>query len=580
MPSLFSQELRWLIPHLKPHLRLHVQSFLALTLATLLSLGTPLAIRWLIDQVLPAHDLVLLALAIIVIFASCQARAVLVAVGAYLTFLATQAAALGLRMSLLQHLDSLSSEYFDRTPVGELQYPLEAPIDEISYFGADLVPSILRAAIATGVTLSAMMLLNRRLTLVVIPVIPLFLVLRQRFRKKIGQEADLVQAAGSQFSSFLAEHLAALTEIQLLGQTGQQEQEAAGLLSKSVRAQEALAKTGVWFSVLSNLAIVTGIAATLACGSVMVFRRALTIGTLVAFHSLLLELFDPLTTAMEMYARAQRAFSSIRRIQAVLEIRPAVRDRPCAKALASHVSLQLDFRNVSFAYRRHGNVVRIPSLDIRDGQRVAVVGPNGAGKSTLGKLLARLYDVESGEIRVARVDLRDVRLHNLRAAICYLPAQPVLFHRSLADNLRIGRSEATASEMEQVLRMVRLTKHLDGYPTSLDEVIEPNGRNLSSGERQRLAIARSILQRPRILILDETTCSLDPASEETILRTIEQALPDSTLIAITHRLQSISWMGRILVMWRGEIVGDGNHETLLRTNPHYQELVRSPVSAD
>jgi ABC-type multidrug transport system fused ATPase/permease subunit len=209
-----------------------------------------------------------------------------------------------------------------------------------------------------------------------------------------------------------------------------------------------------------------------------------------------------------------------------------------------------------------------------------VVGPNGAGKSTLGKLLARLYDVESGEIRVARVDLRDVRLHNLRAAICYLPAQPVLFHRSLADNLRIGRSEATASEMEQVLRMVRLTKHLDGYPTSLDEVIEPNGRNLSSGERQRLAIARSILQRPRILILDETTCSLDPASEETILRTIEQALPDSTLIAITHRLQSISWMGRILVMWRGEIVGDGNHETLLRTNPHYQELVRSPVSAD
>lgn len=580
MPSLFSQELRWLIPHLKPHLRLHVQSFLALTLATLLSLGTPLAIRWLIDQVLPAHDLALLAIAIIVIFTSYQARAVLVAVGGYLTFLATQAAALGLRVSLLQHLDSLSAETFDRTPVGELLYPFEAPIEEISYFGSDLVPSILRAAIATGVTLSAMTLLNRPLTLVVIPVIPLFLILRERYRKKIGREADLVQAAGSQFSSFLAEHLAALTEIQLLGQTGQQEQQAAGLLSKSVRAQEALAKTGVWFSVLSNLAIVTGIAATLACGSVMVFRRTLTIGTLVAFYSLLLELFDPLTTAMEMYARAQRAFSSIRRIQAVLEIRPAVRDRPCTKSLPSHVPLHLNLRNVSFCYRPHGNVLQIPCLDIREGQRVAVVGPNGAGKSTLGKLLARLYDVESGEIQVADLDLRDVRLRSLRAAIFYLPAQPVLFHKSVADNLRTGGCESTARDIERVLRMVRLTKHLDRYPMSLDEVIEPNGRNLSSGERQRLAIARSILRRPRILILDETTSSLDPGSEETILRTIDRVLPDATVIVITHRLQSIAWMGRILVMRRGEIVGDGNHETLLRTNPHYQELVRSPVSAD
>lgn len=580
MPNLLSPELRWLIPRVKPHRALHVRSFLLLTLASLLGLGTPLTIRWLIDRVLPARDPVLLAIAIAGIFASYQGRAVLTAVGGYLTFRATQAAALGLRVSLLRHLGSLSADYLDRTPLGELLYPLEAPIEEISYFGSDLAPSILRAAIATGVTLSAMMLLSPRLSLAVLPVVPLFLILRQRYRRKIGWEADRVQAASNRFSRFLAEHLSALTEIQLLGQIARQEQEASGLLSKSVRAQEALASTGARFSVLSNLVIVTAMAAALACGSEMVFRSALSIGTLIAFYSLLIELFEPLATAMEMYARAQRTFSSIRRIQGVLAIGPTVRDHPRAKPLPSGLPLRIALRNVSFGYPRQGPIVQIPSLDIQEGERVAVVGPNGAGKSTLGKLLARLYDVASGEIRVTGLDLREIRLSSLHATICYLPAQPVLFHRSLADNLRIGRCEATASDMEQVLRMVRLTKHLDGYPASLDERIEPNGRNLSSGERQRLGIARSILQRPRILILDETTCSLDPASEETILRTIERALPESTLIVITHRLQSISWMGRILVMWRGKIAGDGNHETLLRTNPYYQELVRCPVSAD
>jgi ABC-type multidrug transport system fused ATPase/permease subunit len=350
MPKPFPSELRWLFPKVRPQLPWHIASFLCLTLASLLALVTPLSIRWLIDSILPSHDAQLLVIAIGLIFASYEGRAVLNALGGYLTFRATQNTALALRMSLLRHLDSLSADYFDRTPVGELLYPFEGPIDEVSYFGSDLLPSILRTGVAAGVTLLAMTVLSPVLTLVVIPLVPAFLVVRHRYRRRIGQQADLVQAARSKFSSFLQEHLSALMQIQLLRQTEPQERKASQVLTNAVCSQDALFKTGVFFSALSNLTIVTGIAVILTCGSLMVFRDKLTIGTLVAFYSLLVQLFDPLSMAMEMYSRAQRTFASIRQIQTVLDEATAVKERRHAKPIASDHPMHVACRDVSFAY--------------------------------------------------------------------------------------------------------------------------------------------------------------------------------------------------------------------------------------
>src|SRR6266478_2740644 len=559
VPNPFPAELLWLFPRVKPQLTLHVVSFLCLTLASLLALLTPLTFRWLIDSILAAHNAHLLTIAIGLIFASYEGKAALSSLGGYFTFRATQRTALSLRISLLEHIDSLSADYFDRTPVGELLYPFEGPIDEISYFGSDLLPSILRTVISAGLTLSAMAFLNAPLTLVVVPIIPAFLAVRHRYRKRIGRQADLVQATRSRFSSFLQEHLSSVIQIQLLRQTERQERKASELLTNTVRSQDSLFQTGIFFSVLSSLAIVSGIVATITCGSWMVFRSKLTIGTLVAFYSLLVQLFDPLSMAMDIYSRAQRTFASIRQVQALLETPSAVKEKRGAKPFASDRPLHVMFRDVSFVYQQRSDVIRIPSLEVLQGERVAIVGPNGAGKSTLGKLLARLYDVDSGEILIAGADIRGVALASLRSTVCYLPAQPILFHRSVASNLRIGRPDSTCDDLQRVLQLVGLTKYLDGFPGSLEEYIEPNASNLSNGERQRVAIARALLHRPGILILDETTSSLDPASEEAILRTIDQMLPDSTLIVVSHRWHSISQIGRILVMRKGRIVGDGNY---------------------
>jgi ABC-type multidrug transport system fused ATPase/permease subunit len=478
-------------------------------------------------------------------------------------------------MSLLCHLDSLSADYFDRTPVGELLYPFEGPIDEISYFGSDLLPSILRAVIAAGITLSAMAVLSSVLTLIVIPIVPAFLILRHRYRTKIGQEADLVQATKSKFTCFLQEHLSGLIQIQLLGQTESRERQACQLLANTISSQDALWQTGVFFSALINLAIVTGIALTLTGGSLMVFRGALTTGTLVAFYSLLVQLFEPLSMAMETYSRAQRTFASVRQIKSFLEVSPTLKERYSAKPLPFDRPLDIALRHVFFSYGPEKGVVQIPQLGIAQGERIAIVGPNGAGKSTLAKLLARLYDVEAGEIKIAGLDVRAVKLDSLRSAVCYLPAQPILFHLTLADNLRLGRSESRNAELERVLRCVDLTKYLDGFPNSLEQYIEPGGSNLSNGERQRVAIARALLCGPRILILDETSCSLDPTSEETMLRMLDRALPNSTLIVVSHRLHSIGWMERFLVMQRGRIVGDGKPSTLGATNSLYAGLLAS-----
>lgn len=579
MPDLFPRELRWLLPQIKPQLRWHVGSFLCLTAASLLALVTPLSIRWLIDSILPSHNARLLVVAIGLVFTGYEGRAALNALGSHLTFRATQHTALALRMRLLRHFDSLSADYFDRMPVGELIYPFEGPIDEISYFGSDLLPSILRTVIAAGVTLSAMTVLSPVLTPIVIPIVPAFLILRQRYRRKIGQQADLVQVAKSKFSSFLQEHLSGLTQIQLLRQTESQEHQASQLAANAVSSQDALWKTGVFFSAFSNLAIATGIALILISGSLMVFRTALTIGTLVAFYSLLVQLFEPLSMAMETYSRAQRSFASIRQIQNFLEVAPTVREHSCASVFPLDGPMHVALRDVSFSYRRHCDVLRIPKLEIAQGERIAIVGANGAGKSTLAKLLARLYDVDSGEIRIAGLDLRTVELDSLRSAVCYLPAQPILFHRSLADNLRMARLGSTYADLERVLRMVELTRYLDGFPSSLEECIGPGASNLSSGERQRVAIARVLLYRPKILILDETSCSLDPTSEESMLRMVDKALPHSTLIVVSHRLHSISWMGRMLVMQRGQIVADGKPSTLKATNSFYSELLAPKTSA-
>jgi ABC-type multidrug transport system fused ATPase/permease subunit len=575
MRNLPPPELRWLHVQIRPFLRWHALSFGCFTVGSVLALLQPLGMKWLIDQALPKRNVMQLFCAVALLFLAYEGRALCMGLGAYLTISSTQRMALALRVRLLKHLDTLSAEYHDTIPLGSRSYPFREPIDEIAYFGSELFPSILRTLLATLLTFSAMLALNPRMALAIVPLIPAFLFARHYFRRRLESDADTVQSDRTLLNGFLQEHLAAAVQIQLLRRERRQERTALRLLAKTMKSQRKLSKTGILFSVSTNLAIAIAASAVVGTGSWNVFTGTLTIGGLVAFYSYVAQLFEPLSGAMDMYAKALRTFSSVRQVQMTLSLESTIKNRAGAIPIPNAIPSKLQFQDVCFGYARQNELVHISFLEISAGERLAVVGPNGAGKSTFARLAARLYDPTSGSVRLGGVDLRDLRLDSLRAEICYLPQNPALFDDTFAGNLRLGKPDASEAELSEVIGLVELNALLESLPGRWNERIGPGGSRLSGGERQRLALARTLLQRPRILILDEATSSLDPTGEQLILPRIDRLFPDATLMFLSHRLLSLTWVDRILVFEAGRIVQDGAHCLLQTQRGPYVELLRA-----
>jgi len=529
----------------------------------LLALISPLLLKWLIDGIIPQKRMGLLLLAVALIFLGHQGRVALTSFGSYLMLSASQKMTLTLRVTLLEHLDTLSADYYEETPVGVVMYPLKEPIEEIAYFGSDLLPAILRMLLTTAFTLVAMSALSPVLTLTVLPLIPAFLVTRQYFRRKLASDADTAQNDRLAWSNFLEEHLSSVISIQLLGQEKRQERRAFRLLVRSLRSQQRLYGTATWFTVWSSLAIVLAMSAVIGYGGKSALAGTLSIGSLVAFYGFVTQLFDPLSGASELYARAQKTFASIRQVQAALSLRPSVKNAAGALMLSRQHPADVEFADVEFGYSRNKGLLHVPSLRISAGEHIAIAGENGAGKSTLVRLIARLYDPVSGAVRLGGEDIRNIHLKSLRQSVCYLPRDPVLFDGSIASNLLFVRPSACEQELEEAMQIVELTALSRSLPSGLRQRIGPDGCQLSGGERQRLALARAILQQPRVLILDEATSCLDPCAEASILQELRRSLSMSTFIVISHRFSTFSTFDRVLLLSRGNIVSDGDSRSFL-----------------
>jgi ABC-type bacteriocin/lantibiotic exporter with double-glycine peptidase domain len=573
-------ELRWLMQKIRPLLHLHLISFLCITSGSALALLTPLVLRWLIDKIIPGRHAGLLLLAMALIFVSSEGKTAVTSLGSYLMMTAAQRMSLNLRMELLRHLNSLSADFYDKTPMGEIVYPLREPIEEIAYFASDLVPAILRTLLTTSFTLATMLVLSPPLTVLVVPFIPAFLMIRQHFRKKLTAHSDSAQEDRVAWSSFLEEHVAAAIPIQLLGQQQRQERRAFRLLARAVRSQEKLFRTSVWFTLYTSLAIVSAMSAVIGYGGWRVVSRTLTLGSLVAFYSFVTQLFDPLSGAAELYSRAQKTFASVRQVQRIFQVRSSMVDAPGRNHILLHMAAEIEFTEVEFGYERQKRMLRVPSLRISSGEKLAISGENGAGKSTLAKLIARLYDVDRGSVRIGGEDIRTFELNSLRRCVCYLSREPVLFDGTLASNLRFVSRTACDREICRVIENAGLAELASTLARGLQERIGPSSCQLSGGERQKLAIARALLQRPQILILDEATSCLDPCSEELVLRNISRYLDGSTIIVVSHRASTLSSFGRNIVIAAGEIVADGVPENLLSYFSRSGHPAERPATSD
>jgi ATP-binding cassette subfamily B protein len=306
-------------------------------------------------------------------------------------------------------------------------------------------------------------------------------------------------------------------------------------------------------------------------GGHRVLGGELTVGTLVAFYTLANRLYRPISGLIDVNIDLQMARASLARVYALVDKEPEVRD-PADPAPLPPAAGRLELAGVGLVYPGGSRVLDRVDLEIEAGQSVALVGPSGSGKSTLSALLARYLDPTQGAVRLDGVDLRAIRLRELRKRVGLVPQETLLFHDTVAANLRLARPDATDGKLVEVLSDVALGDFLAGLPEGLDTIVGAQGLRLSGGERQRLALARALLKDAPLLILDEATSALDPGTERRVLSRLFEQRAGRTTILIAHRLTSITDVDRILVLSDGRLVQTGTHDELYRRPGLYRAL--------
>lgn len=574
-------EAQWFLSLLRPSLRAHIISITLAVLGSSLFLLDPLLIKWLIDRVLPRKDLRLLLAAATGFLGIYAGRVALTALGRLISFRAVQDLAVRMRLNILEHLNQLSADYHDTAAPGDTLYTLEQDVDQVSEIGSGLVPSVLQAVFNAFFVTITVCILNWRLALVLVPLVPLFLLSKKYFGARLRLASDSAQRSASQETNFLQEHLSSVIQVQLLRQENAQAQH---FLRRAIAKRDAVnhrtAIEMLFASCYMGL-IALGTVGIVCYGGYQVFVGSLTIGGLVAFYSYLGRLFDPVNAAVEIYSRLNRLRSSIRRVLEIVERHVAVTNQSGCLPIPPSTRSNIEILDVCFNYPPDSSyALENINLRISAGEKVAIVGASGSGKSTITKLIARLYDVSRGKICIDGLDLRTVDVASLRTRICYLMQETVLFDRSLKENLMLANPDATDEELIRAIQMAELGALLQRLPKGWNAQLGPRGNALSGGERQRIALARAALQAPSLLILDESTSALDAPTEQRIFAKLRRYFKHQTMMLISHRVSSLSWVDRIIVLDHGRIVEEGTHEYLLQRDGIYRNLYHSPQTSD
>lgn len=319
------------------------------------------------------------------------------------------------------------------------------------------------------------------------------------------------------------------------------------------------------------------IAAAMTSAMVLAAREvaqgSMTLGDFVLINAFMMQIFMPLNFLGFVYREMKGSMANIENMFALMAVEPKVKDRPEATTLTVTEG-KIEFREVSFAYHADRPILKSVSFVVPAKHKVAVVGSSGAGKSTLAKMLFRFYDVTAGAVCIDGQDVRTVTQKSLREAIGVVPQDTVLFNLSIFENIRYGRVDASDEEVWQAIRMAHLEDFIQQLPKGADTVVGERGLKLSGGEKQRVAIARTLLKQPPIMVFDEATSSLDSRSEQSILRAITEISRQHTSLVIAHRLSTIVDADNIIVLDQGQVVEQGRHDELLQRDGHYARLWR------
>jgi ATP-binding cassette subfamily B protein len=579
----------------RPHRR-RIGAFLALSvLGAGLAVATPVLAGRVVDAIVgggPTSVVVGIALAIAAIAIAETAVGI---VQRWLSSTLGEGLILDLRAAVFDHVQRQPVAFFTRTRTGALVSRLNNDVIGAQRAFSDTLSGVVGNVVTLALTLVVMLGLSWQVTVLALVLLPIFVLPAKRMGRRLAElnreAADHNAAMGTQMTERFSAPGATL--VKLFGRPADETRE---FVARAARVRDIGVRTAmVQWVFVSALTLVSALALALVYGLGGWFALAgsLDPGDVVALALLLTRLYAPLTSLASARVEVMTALVSFERVFEVLDLPPLIAEPEHPRPLPEG-ALSVELDHVSFAYpaadrvslasledvarldtRGGDEVLHDVSFRAEPGQMVALVGSSGAGKSTIASLLPRLYDVDAGTVRIGGVDVRDLAFDAIRGALGLVTQDGHLFHESLRSNLLLARPDAEETELWDALRRARLADLVATLPDGLDTVVGERGYRLSGGERQRLTIARLLLARPRVVVLDEATAHLDSTSEAAVQEALGEALAGRTAIVIAHRLSTIRAADQILVVEAGHIVERGSHVELLARGGRYAELYRT-----
>ena len=563
--------IRQFLQFYRPHRRLLALDFGCAALSGVLELLFPMAVRGVIDQLLPQQDLYVITVAVAGLFAVYLLNSGLMAIVTYFGHVLGIAIETELRRRAFDHLQKLSLSFYDNQKTGHLVGRVTKDLEEIGEVAHHGPEDLLIAVLTFAGAFALMALINPTLALIAATIVPAaaFVVARYGGKMTLNWQAQFGRVYA--FNARIEEAVGGIRVVQAFANEDHERRLFAVDNDRYRRVKLEAYRTMAAGITLNYVAMRAVQVVVMLAGAWLIVKGQMTIGDFVAFLLLVAVFYRPLekiSAVIETYPKGIAGFRSYLNLLATV---PDIADRPGAKDVTA-LRGEVRYPGVTFGYDPARPVLRDLDLTVSAGETLALVGPSGAGKTTICSLLPRFYEVAQGRITIDGIDIRDMTLASLRRQIGIVQQDVFLFAGTIRDNIAYGRLGATDAEIRQAASRARLSEVIDALPEGLDTPVGERGVKLSGGQKQRLAIARIFLKNPPILILDEATSALDTATELAIQQSLAELSQGRTTLVIAHRLATIRNADRIVVVTDQGIAEQGTHGELLAAGGAYRNL--------